>query len=326
MKKEMETDLAQRVINGDRRAGARLITLLEEGNTDARETLKSIYPHTGQSMILGITGGTGTGKSTLIDHLIHNFRNAGKKVGVIVVDPSSPFSGGAFLGDRVRIQRHTCDEGVFIRSMASRGYLGGLARTTAETIRVMEAMGADVVLLETIGTGQDEVEVVKVAQTCILVIAPNMGDEIQALKAGLMEIGHIYAINKSDLEGSVQALREVEVVLSMRDYPDDVWKPKVVSTVALEGQGIEELAAAIREHQAHINEGQRKNNIHSQRVEYELGLVFKNELERLVLKGLKGTGKKKQYIREILDGQTDPYSVIDDVLKNFLNKEPFDSK
>jgi len=318
MAKTPENELAQRIIEGDRRAGARLITLLEEGNEAAREAMKTLYPHTGKGMVVGITGGTGTGKSTLIDHLIHSFRKAEKKVGVIVVDPSSPFSGGAFLGDRLRIQRHTCDEGVFIRSMASRGYLGGLARTTAETVRIMEAMGADVVLLETIGTGQDEVEVIKVAQTCVLVIAPNMGDEIQALKAGLMEIGHIYVINKSDLEGSIKALREVETVLSMKDYPEDAWKPKAVSTVANEGQGIEELTSSILEHHAYINKSTKTDRIRFQRVEYELALVFKNELERVVLQGLKGTGKKKKYIQDILDGKSDPYTVIEEVLKNFF--------
>lgn len=326
MAKTPENELALRVMRGDRRAGARLITLLEEGNKAAREAMKSLYPKTGKSLIVGITGGTGTGKSTLIDHLIHEFRKSEKKVGVVVVDPSSPFSGGAFLGDRLRMQRHTCDEGVFIRSMASRGYLGGLARTAAETIRVMEAMGADVVLLETIGTGQDEVEVIQVAQTCLLVIAPNMGDEIQALKAGLMEIGHIYVINKSDLEGSIQTLREVEVVLAMKGYPDDAWKPQVIPTVATEGKGIEELTSAILEHQVYINQSERADKIRSQRVEYELGILFKNELERLVLQGLKGTGKKKKYIREILEGQSDPYTAIDEILTNFLKKESLDSK
>jgi len=324
MAKIPENELARQVMKGDRGAGARLITLLEEGNESAREVMKSLYPHTGKSMIVGITGGTGTGKSTLIDLLIHDFRQSGKRVGVVVVDPSSPFSGGAFLGDRLRMQRHACDEGVFIRSMASRGYLGGLARTTAETIRVMEAMGADVVLLETIGSGQDEVEVIRVAQTCILVIAPNMGDDIQALKAGLMEIGHIYVINKSDLEGSIQALREVEAVLSMKTYPDKAWKPRVLSTVATEGKGIRELVSAIQEHNVFINQGARADRFRFERVEYELSLVFKNELERLVHEGLKGTGKKKKYIRKICDGQSDPYTIIAEVLKNFLKKGSFD--
>jgi len=321
MKKLSSNELAQRVLRCDRYAGARLISLLEDGNEDARHTLKLLYPHTGKSMIVGITGSTGTGKSTLIDHLIHRFRKSGKKVGVVLVDPSSPFSGGAFLGDRLRIQRHTCDDGVFIRSMASRGHLGGLVRTTAETIRIMEAMGAEAILLETVGTGQDEVEVIQAVQTCILVISPNMGDEIQALKAGLMEIGHIYVINKSDLEGSTQALREIEAVLSMKDHTDDAWKPKVVSTVASEGKGIEELVSAINEHHAYMNQSERIEGIRFQRAEYELGLVFKNELERLVLQELKRKGKKKKFIREICDGQTDPYTVVDEVLKNFLKKE-----
>lgn len=316
-----ENELAERVVKGDRSAGARLITLLEEGSNAAREAMKFLYPHTGKSMIVGITGGTGTGKSTLIDRLIQHFRKSGKKVGVAVVDPSSPFSGGAFLGDRLRMQRHTCDEGVFIRSMASRGYLGGLSRATAETIRVMEALGAEVVLLETIGTGQDEVEVMRVAQTCILVITPNMGDEIQALKAGQMEIGHIYVVNKSDLKGSTKTLREVEMVLSMKHYHGDEWVPVVVSTVAKEGKGIEELVSAILDHNTYINHSVRADRILSQRVEYELRLVFRNELERLALKGLKETGKKKKYIQDILGGKSDPYTVIEEVLKNFFTND-----
>lgn len=315
-------EMASKVLMGDRRSSARLITLLEEGDDGAKEIMKRLYPHTGKGMVVGITGGAGSGKSTIVDQLIPRFRALGKTVGAVVVDPSSPFSGGAFLGDRLRMQRHTRDDGVFIRSMASRGYLGGLARTTSETIRVMEAMGMEVILVETIGAGQDEVDVIQVAQTCLLVITPAMGDEIQALKAGLMEIGHIFVLNKYDLEGSIQTLRGLEAALSLKAQCDGSWRPKIVTTVATDGTGIDELAASIQDHQNHLHRGVAMDDTRFQRVSHELGLIFKDELERIVFKGLKGTGKKRKYIREIIEGRTDPYSVIDEILGAFVKKRP----
>ncbi len=319
-------EAARRVIEGDRRICARLMTLLEEGDEAAKEVMKLLYPHTGRATTIGVTGGTGSGKSTLVDQLIQAFRDRGKRVGAVVVDPSSPFSGGAFLGDRLRMQRHTRDEGVYIRSMASRGYLGGLARATSETIRVMEAMGMDVVLIETIGAGQDEVDVIQVAQTCILVISPSSGDEIQALKAGLMEIGHIFVINKSDLEGAVQALRAVEAALSLKVDRPGLWRPRVISTVATEGRGIDELMEAISAHREHLHQGEGMSQARSQRVEHELGMIFRDELERVVFRGLKGTGMKRRYIQEIVEGKTDPYSVIEEILSIFLRKRPAPSR
>jgi LAO/AO transport system kinase len=322
MAKMANDELVQRILEGDRRGAARLVTLLEKGDENAKEVMKRLYPHTGNGLVIGVTGGAGAGKSTLLDQLIQSFRASGKTVGALVVDPSSPFSGGAFLGDRLRMQRHTRDDGVFIRSMASKGYLGGLARATSEAIRVMEALGMEAVLVETIGAGQDEVDVIQVVQTCVLVITPAMGDEIQALKAGLMEIGDIFAINKSDLEGSNQTLRGVEAALSLKQHPEGGWRPKVVSTVATDGKGIDELMEAIYEHQDLLRQGLAMDDAHSQRIEHELGLIFKDELERIVFRGLKGTGKKSRYIKEILEGATDPYSVIEEILTAFVKKRP----
>ena len=184
-------DLAARVLEGDRRAAARMITLVEDQDERANEMMKLVFPHTGRSMIIGITGAGGSGKSTLIDHLIGRFRGMDKRVGIVAVDPSSPFSGGAFLGDRVRFQSRSVDEGVYIRSMAARGYLGGLARATTDVVRIMEAMGNEVIIIETLGAGQDEIDVIHVAQTCVLVLTPGMGDDIQVMKAGIMEIADI---------------------------------------------------------------------------------------------------------------------------------------
>jgi len=309
-----------RLLNGDRRIAARLITLLEEGNPTAKEAMKKIYPHTGKTIIIGITGGAGAGKSTLIDKLIEHIRLMNKRVGVVVVDPTSPFSGGAFLGDRMRMQRHTMDDGIYIRSMASRGYMGGIARATSDTARVLEAMGMDYVLIETLGTGQDEVDIIHLVQTCLMVVTPSSGDEIQALKAGTMEIGHIFAINKSDLDGSMQFLRGLESALSLKCDDGGSWRPRIVSTVATDGKGIEELVDAILEHQKHIRKTDNIDEVLLQRIEHELGLIFKDELEKIIFSGIKGTGKKKQYIQDIRDGKADPYSVVDDILNTYIKK------
>jgi LAO/AO transport system kinase len=315
-------ELARRVLAGDRRAAARVITLLETGDERARPIMSALYPHSGGARVVGITGAAGTGKSTLVDRLIEAYRSRGAGVGVVVVDPSSPFSGGAFLGDRLRMQRHTRDDGVFIRSMASRGFLGGLARASWETVRVMEAMGLEVILVETIGAGQDEVGVLQVAPTCVLVITPGMGDEIQALKAGLMEIASLFVVNKSDLEGHVQAMRAIEAALSLKQLDEGAWKPPIVATVASDGRGIDRLVEAIQEHEEHLQRGGGIESARSQRVSRELDLMFRDELERIALRELEGTGNKATYARQILAGERDPYSVIDEVLEKYLKLRP----
>jgi len=310
----------QKVLAGDRRTAGRLITRLEDGDNWGKEIMKRLFPRTGRSVTLGLTGAGGSGKSSLLNHLIQRFRKMGKSVGVIAVDPSSPFSGGAFLGDRIRIQHHTRDDGVYIRSMASRGYLGGLARATTEVLRVMEAMGFDVVMVETLGAGQDEIDVIRLVQTCLLVITPSMGDEIQAMKAGIMEIGDIFVLNKADLDGSTQALRSIEAVLSLKAFKQGEWKPRVISTVATSGEGIGDLMEGIMAHQDFLHNSEAMEQAAFQRVEQELGLIFRDELERVIFKGLKGTGKKRRYIRNIVDGKSDPYTVIEEILGDFLKK------
>jgi len=313
-------EIVQKVLAGDRRTAGRLITWIEDGDDRGKEIMKRLFPRTGRAMTLGLTGAGGSGKSNLLNHLIQRFRQMGKSVGVIAVDPSSPFSGGAFLGDRIRIQHHTRDDGVYIRSMASRGYLGGLSRATAEVIRVMEAMGFDVVMVETLGAGQDEIDVIRLVQTCLLVITPSMGDEIQAMKAGIMEIGDIFVLNKADLDGSTQALRSIEAVLSLKASKEGEWKPRVISTVATSGEGIGDLMEGIMAHQDFLHNSEAMEQAAFQRVEQELGLIFRDELERVIFKGLKGTGKKRRYIRNIVDGKSDPYTVIEEILGDFLKK------
>jgi LAO/AO transport system kinase len=317
-------EMVQKLLTGDRRAAARLISLVENQSDEASDLMKLVYPHTGKTMIIGITGAGGSGKSSLINQLIDRFRHQRKKVGVLAVDPSSPFSGGALLGDRIRFQKHSTDSGVYIRSMGSRGYLGGLARATTDVVRIMEAMGNDVIIIETLGVGQDEFDIIHIAQTCLLVLTPGMGDDIQAMKAGIMEISDLIVLNKADLDGADVALRTLEATLHFSSQKEkDVWSPRVIPTVAVaarsgEIQGIDDLVAAILEHQTYIRDNQSLDEIHAKRIEQELSLIFKDEVEKFVFAGLRGTGKKRQYIDAILSGRSDPYSVVHEVLKTFL--------
>ena len=328
MKKTKPVDeMIRKALAGDRRATSRMITWVEDEIEEHHEIMKQIYPRTGQAMILGITGSGGAGKSTLIDHLIRKFREKGKKVGVVLVDPTSPFSGGAFLGDRIWLQSHFQDNGVYIRSMASRGYLGGLSRASYDVIRIMEATGMDVVIVETLGAGQDEIDVIHIAHTCLLVLTPGMGDDIQAMKAGIMEIADIIVLNKADLNGATSCLRHLHATLAIAGFKEDQWAPRVIPTVSVASkqenlQGIDKLMAAIAEHQEYLHKTEAIDQVEFERTEQELGLIFKDELQKLVFAGLKGTGKKKEYIQSIIDRRNDPYSVVEEVLNTYITGKP----
>lgn len=316
-------EMVQKLLAGDRHTAARLITFVEDGAEEYHEAMKQIYPYTGNAAIVGITGSAGSGKSCLIDHLIGKFRQQGKKVGVVVIDPSSPFSGGAFLGDRIRLQSHSSDDGVYIRSMASRGNLGGLARATHDVVRIIEAMGRDIVIVETLGAGQDEIDVIHIAQTCVLVTTPGMGDEIQALKAGLMEIANIIVLNKADLDGANTCIKNLQASLSVAPFNEGEWIPRVIPTISVASkpediQGIDELTEGILAHQEYLHTSSAIERVKSERIEQELGLIFKDELQKIIFKGLKGTGKKKKYIKSILEGKDDPYSIVEDILDSYL--------
>lgn len=243
----MSAELVARLLAGDVRALARAITLVEDGSARVPGLLRAIYPATGNAYVIGITGSPGAGKSSLVNALVHQYRKAGKRVGVIAVDPSSAFSGGAILGDRIRMQRHFLDKDVFIRSMANRGHTGGLAAATHDAVDLMDAAGCDLILLETVGVGQDEVEVVDGADTVCVILVPGMGDDIQTLKAGIMEIAHVFVLNKSDRPGVDRLQADVEQMLGLRDWQQD-WRPPLVRTVATGAVGIEDLCARIDEH------------------------------------------------------------------------------
>ena len=228
------------VLAGDRRSIARAISIIENEQPEAHEIVSAVYPHTGKAHIIGLTGPGGVGKSTLIEKIVREYRQEGKTVGVVAVDPTSPFTGGAFLGDRIRMQDLSTDEDVFIRSMASRNYPGGLARATKNAVKVLDAAGKDIVLVETVGAGQSEVEIIKVAQTIVLIQAPGLGDEIQAIKAGLMEIADIFVVNKADRENADKTVMDIQAMLQMNSK-DKVWKPPILKTVALSGEGVPKL-------------------------------------------------------------------------------------
>ncbi len=269
--------LAERVLQGDVRAAARLMRDLDDRLPEGEASLRALFPHTGRAFVVGLTGAPGAGKSSLTDRLIGHYRRAGRTVGVVAVDPTSPFTGGAILGDRIRMQDHALDPGVFIRSLGTRGHLGGLSRSTHDLVQVMDAMGKDVVLVETVGVGQDEIEIASLAHTVVVVAVPGLGDDVQAIKAGVLEIADVFAVNKADREGADRTVRDLQTMLELRrtvmgrplDHdaahrfhggdaapatpaPGAEWEPPIVRTVAVRAEGIEELAAAIDAHRASL--------------------------------------------------------------------------
>ena len=240
--------VVERVRAGDVRTGAQVMRALDDQRPGAEAVLRALYPSTGRAYVLGVTGNPGAGKSTVVDSLIARYRGLGQRVGVVAVDPSSPFSGGAILGDRIRMQRHATDPGVFIRSLATRGHLGGLSRSTGDVVAVLDAMGYEQIIIETVGVGQDEVDVVSQADTCVVVTVPGLGDEIQAIKAGILEIADVLCVNKADREGADRAVRDLTVMLELRGHARP--EVEIVRTVATSGTGIDELANAVDRHRA----------------------------------------------------------------------------
>jgi LAO/AO transport system kinase len=302
-----------RIRGGDLRALARAITSVENRASEAAELLKALFPHTGKARVIGLTGSPGAGKSTLVDQLAREYRKQGLTVGIVAVDPTSPYSGGAILGDRIRMQSHYGDPGIFIRSMATRGSLGGLARATAEVATVLDASGRDVILIETVGVGQDEVDIVRLADVTVVMLVPGMGDDVQSIKAGIMEIADVFVINKADRDGADRVEREVKAMQSLATR-EDKWVPPTIQTVASEGRGVGELAGAITKYEEFLaaNGLMRAKKIESWR-ERLIEMLRDAVLERVVREQM-GDGSISRYASEIVEHKRDPYSLVEDIL------------
>lgn len=309
------TGLAERIVQGDRRAAARLMRLLDDRIPAAYDELKTLFPHTGKSYIVGITGSPGSGKSTLTNQLVKAYRQRGKTVGVVAIDPTSPFSGGAILGDRVRMHDHETDPGVFIRSLATRGNLGGLSRSTRDVIHVLEALGKDVIIVETVGVGQDEVDIVGTAHTAIVVLVPGMGDDIQAIKAGILEIADVFLLNKSDREGADRAEREIRMMIELGGRRT-AWDTPIVRAVATEGKGVLDLADAIERHRAWLRtRGEFDERMRRSR-DAEFWDTVRQQLRERAEAALAANPELQTMQKKLWAGEIDPYSAADRLLSS----------
>lgn len=307
-------DWAAKVLQGDVRAISRAITAIENHSGESEQLLKQLFPHTGQAYLTGVTGAPGTGKSTLVDRLATVHRKRQEPVGVIAVDPTSPYSGGAILGDRIRMQGHAGDAGIFIRSMATRGFLGGLSRSTAEVALLLDAAGKRQILIETVGVGQDEIDIVRLADCVLVVLVPGLGDDIQNMKAGLMEIGDIFVLNKADREGADRLEEQLHAMLSLV-MPRDGWHPPVVRTVATENRGVDELSATIDKFRKHFEStGQRKQK-HIDHWEKRLIEMLESRLLERVLGGKDGKARLRDMAAAVADRKKDPFSAVSELLK-----------
>ncbi len=305
-------DLVARARRGEARAVARLISLVEDESPDLREVSAALAPHTGQAHIVGITGPPGVGKSTSTSALVSALRARDQRVGVLAVDPTSPFSGGALLGDRVRMQEHATDDGVYIRSMASRGHLGGLAGAAPQALRVLDAAGCDVIIVETVGVGQSEVEIAGLADTTLVLVAPGMGDGIQAAKAGILEIGDIFVINKSDRDGAATTRRELRTVVAMRESD---WKAPIVLTVATTGEGVDDVVTEIGRHREHLDGSGELRRRRLARVRREIEALALGSLRRRMA-DVAADARLDALAADVLAGRSDPFAAADTIVEN----------
>ena len=298
---------------GDPRALARVITAVENRAPESSQLLRALFPHSGRARIIGLTGAPGAGKSTLVDQLARECRKRQQTVGIIAVDPTSPFSGGAILGDRIRMQAHHADPGIYIRSMATRGSLGGLAGTTADVATVLDASGRDLVLIETVGVGQDEVDIVRLADVTVVILVPGMGDDVQTIKAGIMEIADIFVINKSDREGAERVEREIRALQSLAARQDN-WSPPIIKTVATEGTGTAELAKAIADYEGYLA---RHNLVLQKRTRHwhdRLLEMLRDALLRRVVREQLSENEVRRYAAEVAEHKRDPYSLVEEIV------------
>lgn len=307
-------DWAARVLQGEVRAISRAITAIENRSPESEELLKQLFPHTGRAYLTGVTGAPGTGKSTLVDRLAAVHRKRQERVGVVAVDPTSPYSGGAILGDRIRMQGHAGDVGIFIRSMATRGFLGGLARSTAEVALLLDAAGKRQILIETVGVGQDEIDIVRLADCVLVVLVPGLGDDIQNMKAGLMEIGDIFVLNKSDREGADRLEEQLHAMLSLV-MPRDGWHPPVVRTTATENRGVDELSATVDKFRKHFESSEQRKQKQVDHWERRLIEMLESRLLEKVLGGKGGEARLRDLAAAVAERKKDPFSAVSEILE-----------
>lgn len=306
----------ERIRGGDVRALARSISMIEDGRRDSTALLKALFPLSGHARVVGLTGAPGSGKSTLVDHMAREYRKQERTVGIIAVDPTSPYTGGAILGDRIRMQAHHADPGIYIRSMATRGFLGGLARATTDVSTVLDASGKDIILIETVGVGQDEVDIVRLADVTIVVLVPGMGDDVQTIKAGIMEIADIFVINKSDREGAERVEREIRAMQTLAIRKDG-WTPPIVKTVASEGKGVAELAGAIASYEQFLQQHDLllKKKISNWR-ERVVEMLRESLLQRLMRERMP-EDELNRLAADVAEHRRDPYSAVDEIVESF---------
>ncbi|WFE67332.1 methylmalonyl Co-A mutase-associated GTPase MeaB [Micromonospora sp. WMMD714] len=305
--------LVRRAREGDPRAVARLITLVESGDAVLPQVAAALAPYAGQAQVVGLTGSPGVGKSTTTNELVRALRAAGRRVGVLAIDPSSPFTGGAILGDRVRMQDHATDPGVYIRSMSSRGHLGGLSAATPQAVRVLEGAGCDVVLVETVGVGQAEVEVASLADTTLVLLAPGMGDAIQAVKAGILEIADVFVVNKADRDGVDATVRDIQGTIALGERGPGEWRPQVVRSVAARGEGIDDIAAAIDKHRAWLEQHDELRRRREKRAAAEIEAIALGTL-RARIGSLRDGTQLSTLAAKVAEGALDPYAAADELL------------